>query len=317
MTRHGMAAAVVASALWLGAITAANADEPVQRFEKDVVEVAPGPHGITHIVVDNRLGDVRVEGHDGDGVVIHAFKRGPDDAALDRLKVSLVPDPQGPVRIGTRLAVGPEFSPLPAGAVRLDLVIEAPRKATVQATVWNGRLAVVSMDNGADLQANRGDVEVKNCSGRIVTSIAVGRQQFEEVVGDIEAQGLRGDLDLQVVRGQHLDAMVHRGHVVGRKIRARNVSIRVTHGNITFTGAILDGGEYSFATYHGDVEVGFAQGPPVRVAAQSRSGDVKLPAILRPATQSDGWVTGEYHHAGAAANIHMVTAVGAIRVSTF
>jgi DUF4097 and DUF4098 domain-containing protein YvlB len=229
----------------------------------------------------------------------------------------LIPDPQGPVRIGTRLAVSPELAPLPAGSVRIDLVIQAPRGAAVEAVVWNGQLTVVSMDNGADLHVNRGDVAVKNCSGHIVTSIAVGSQQFDEVVGDIDAQGLTGNLEMQVVRGRHLEATVHRGHVVGRQIRTRNVAIRVTDGDISFSGTLIEGGEYHFTTYHGDVEVAFTRGAPVKVAAHSRSGDVKLPSALRPASQSDGWVTGEYHHSAAPAIIQMATAIGAIRVASF
>ena len=301
----------------------AMAEEPagdagkVGVFERDVVEVAPGRVPISFVTVDNRLGDVRVEGHDGDGIIIHAFKRGPDNAALDRLKVSLVPDPEGPVRIGTRLASSGELAPLAAGSVRIDLVISVPRGAGVKAQVWNGRLAVASVDQGAELRANDGEIEVRNCSGRISTSIAVGKQQFAEIVGDIDAQGINGDLSLDLVRGQRLAATVHHGDVVGRKVHSRNVSIFVTQGNITFAGGLQPGGKYRLTTYRGNIEVRFANQTPVRVAARSRDGDVKLPSALRPASQDDGWVTGRMSGRGAAATMDLATAIGAVRVATF
>ena len=285
-------------------------------FEKDVVEVGPGTVPISFVIVDNRMGDIRVEGHSGKSIIIHAFKRGPDNAALDRLKVTLVPDPNGPVRIGTRLATGTESQPLAKGAVRIDLVIRAPSSAGVKAEVWNGKLQVASMDNGAELRANEGEIDVRNCSGRILTRIANGDQHLAEIVGDVEAQGLTGDMELDVVRGKHLTASLHQGDVTGRKIRSRNVAIRVTKGSVSFHGELVVGGSYSITTYQGNVEVKFG-GAPINVRARARRGDVKLPPALRPATDEDGWVSGHQRRAGAPAMIHLATTVGNIRVATF
>ena len=41
---------------------------------------------------------VAFEGHDGPGIIIETHKHAPDEDALERLRVSLVPDPDGTVR---------------------------------------------------------------------------------------------------------------------------------------------------------------------------------------------------------------------------
>lgn len=283
-------------------------------FEKGVVEVQPADVPFDLVRVENTLGDVRIEGHDGDEIIIHTFKRGPNDAALDRLKVSLVPDPAGPIRIDTRLETGKESQPLPAGSVRIDLLIRAPRTAAVEAEVWKGKLQVAHMENGAELRANQGELAVEHCSGRIVAHTARAKQVFREIVGDIDAQGIIGDMDLRVVRGQRLDAMVHEGSVIGRAIRSRQVTIGVMKGSVSFHGAVMPGGSYRVAVYSGNVEVKLLESTPLAIRARARKGVVDLPAALKPATARDGWVTGQHQSAKSPADMQLATHVGNISV---
>jgi len=312
----GAVCAVLTGAAWNAAAqTADQRAEPQDGvFEKGVVEVEPADVPFSFVSVDNRLGDVRIEGHDGDEVIIHTFKRGPNDAALDRLKVSLVPDPSGPMRIGTRLETGQESRPLPAGSVRIDLLIRAPRSAGVKAEVWNGKLEVANMDNGAELRANQGELAVEHCSGRIAAHTARGTQSFKEIVGDIDAQGVIGDMELRVVRGQRLDASIHEGNLVGRGIRVRQVAIGVMKGSVSFHGEVVLGGSYRIATYSGNVEVKLAKRSPVTVRARARKGEVNLPKALKPASQEDGWVTGQHRQTRSPAVMHLATNVGNIQV---
>ena len=90
------------------------AAEPV--VERDVVELSPAKGArIERLEIDNRLGDVRIEGHDRDSISIIAVKRAPDQETVERLKVSLIPDPNGPVSISTALLAGKESRPIAAG----------------------------------------------------------------------------------------------------------------------------------------------------------------------------------------------------------
>ncbi len=275
---------------------AAPEREATGVYERDAVEVAPADQVSFELVdIDNRLGDVRVEGHDGASVMIFAFKRAPDDDSLDRLKVSLIPSPAGPVRIGTSITTANEARPLRAGTVKIDLVVRAPRGARVRAQVWNGTLTVTGMDAGAELIANRGNIAVRHCSGTIVSHSARGSQRFNEVVGTVDAQGMFGDLDFQLVRGESLDASTHEGDIAGSRIHARHVALRATRGDVRFAGTLLVGGSYRLSTYQGNVEVQLARlvRTPVRVVSRAPRGAVRAPAGVRLVRAAGGAMVAE------------------------
>jgi putative adhesin len=264
-------------------------------FERDAVELSPAKGvRITAVAIDNRLGDVRIEGHDGKGVVILAYKRATDDETLDRLKVSLIPEPDGPVRIATAIApAGGELRAIPAGSVRIDIVIRAPRNARVDARVWNGVLELVDMDNGAELDANEGAIRVNNVSGGVIAHAAAADQRFASIFGELETQGIIGDVDLDSVRGDRLEASVHQGSITGRRLVARHVDLRTTDGDIRVSGEAVIGGHYRVASVHGDVEVTFAARGPLRVWARSRDGTVTTTGAISRVEQ-DGAVTAEW-----------------------
>ncbi len=285
-------------------------------FERSVVEVAPSKGPIDQLVIDNRYGDVRVEGHDGDTVVIHAFKRAADDAALERLKVSLVADPSGALRIGTRLAEGREGAAVAAGSIRIDLVVQAPRDAAVSATLFKGAVQVRGMENGADLRTEEGEIDVRNSSGRITTHTARGKQQFSEIVGELEAAGQIGDLQLEMIRGKRLQAMLHQGTVMGRRISSRNLTIWVTRGDIRIEGVAAAGGSWRLMTHNGNVEVRLAPSAAVALRARARSGQVNLPSALRAARRDDqGWTVASNAARARAAMLELAANVGNIAVS--
>ena len=130
----------------------AFADEDDGGFlvERDNVEIAPAPQvKIESLAIDNRLGDIQVIGRDQPGISLAVVKRAPDEDSLDRLKVNLVPDPSGVVRISSSLLIGREARPIAAGQVRIDIKIFAPRSVAVQAKAWNGKLGVTGVDAGA------------------------------------------------------------------------------------------------------------------------------------------------------------------------
>ena len=301
----------------LAAMAGAAAAEPGVE-ERDVVELAPakGQH-VGKIAIDNRLGDVRIEGHDRDAIVIIAVKRAPDRETLERLKVSLVPDPSGPVSISTALLAGKEAKPIPAGAVRIDLVIMAPRSAPVEARVWKGRIGIKGVDAGAELTAVDGDIDVEQVSGAVSTESSHGHHSFAQVFGAIDAHANVGDLDLNVVRGDRLDAVVQKGHVVGRKVRVRDVSIRVTRGDIDLSGEALAGGRYQIASYWGNVQVRLGKKIPMRVRAHARVGLVTLPRRFRRHDADGAIVTGDAGSGRSPADLDLRTRVGVITVADF
>lgn len=285
-------------------------------YERDVVEVAPAKP-VTLLAVDNRLGDVRIQGHDSDKVVISAFKRARDKQTLERLKVTLVPGNAGPVRIATSLSTGREARPIPSGSVKVDLHILAPRSARVDARVWNGHLEVISMENGAELSSNRGRIGVKNASGAITTHSTAGEQIFEEIFGSLDAQSIAGRMDMAIVRGRRLHARVHDGRIDGRKVRVHELSLRTTKGDIRLRAQALAGGRYEIGTFSGNIEVEFVSSAPLDIRARSVRGKVRVPKKMAARMGERGrYVAAASAGKGTHAVISLRSRVGTIQLAT-
>lgn len=265
--RAGLAIALLAVA------TPAVADEPGRRdpgvFEDDRVEVAPARQPISAVTVDNPLGDLRIEGHDGPGLVILSTKRAPDDGALDRLRVSLIPDTDGTMRIVT--AIDPTGPAVSRSQVRIDLVVRAPRGARIDGRVRDGRLELANMDAGGELDTARGPIIVRNVSGPIYARSLAGAQHFVEVFGTVDAQAISADVSMDTVRGERLVATVHKGRIQGHHIRARHIELRTTEGDIGLDGELVLGGTMAVASVGGAIDVRLRAGGGLRVRADGRT----------------------------------------------
>jgi hypothetical protein len=270
--RAARMSAVVAVALSWAAPAVAE-QEQVGEFEFSPMQDL----AIRSVDVENFLGDVKIEGHDRNVIAISFRKQAPDPETLDRLKVAFTPDPRGAVTIATSLGTGPEARPVPAGSIRVDLVVKVPRATRPRVSVWKGEVGVRGVDNGAEVSANEGDIEVRHVSGAISTRTAQGHHQFAEVVGaTIDASAVEGDMDLDAVGGDRLRAVVHRGHVSGRKVRFREITVRTTRGDIRLEAEVQSGGRYRLVSYQGNVELVLSGDRPARVAAETARGQVTI-----------------------------------------
>ena len=282
------------AALLLPALPALADEEAGFLVERDNVEIAPARQVEIHAIdIDNRLGDIQVIGRDQPGISLAVVKRAPDEDALDRLKVNLVPDPSGVVRISSALLIGREARPIAAGQVRIDIKIFAPRAAAVRAKAWNGKLGVTGMEAGATLAAHDGDIAVTNVKGPVTTISTRGRQRLTGVAGVVSADDTYGDLALDTISGDALAARVHRGSVTATHIRSQVVSITTTFGDIQFRGELLAGGRYELRSYQGNVDAR-AQGS-FTVDARSRDGRIAPEVELRDAQRPEiGRLLGSY-----------------------
>ncbi len=279
--------------------------------ERDNVEIAPAPQVKLHTLeIDNRLGDIIVIGRDAPGISLSVVKRAPDEETLERLKVNLVPDPRGVVRISSALLVGQELSPVAAGTVRVDIQIYAPRAVATRARAWNGKLGVTGMRNGADLMAHDGDIVVTNVTGPVQTTSMRGRQQLTDVVGSVRADDTYGDLALDSIRGDSLAARVHRGTVTATRIHSRSVAITTTFGDIHFRGELLAGGRYELRSYRGNVHA--RTSGAFRVEAYSRDGAVEPVVELGGSSRDGGRLMGSWGASETPAYLLMSSTAGRV-----
>lgn len=301
---HALGAVLaVGLGLGLGAAPAA-AQAPGHDDESDVVEraeltVGPSRRPIRAVVVDNALGDVRVEGHDGDQVTIISVKHAPDVDTLERLRVTLVPDPDGTVRLTTALGDGRERPPASLAMLRIDLTIRVPRSARVDGRVSSGRLEVKNVDGGAELDAGAGTIHVENVAGRVQARSVDGDQQFQTVFGDLDAHAVDADLELDTIRGRFLTAQIHSGSIEARRVASRDVRLLAIDGDIHVDADTADWrqrGSIIVSSLRGDVDVSVRATVRLKVRARA-GGDVVLAGAMTRAGNAR-WIEGQFGAAG-------------------
>ncbi len=283
----GLALAGVASA-----DPAPKASPKSGLVEHSRLEVAPGGQPIKQLTIENPLGDVKIEGYDGQSIQIETRKQAPDEDALDRLRVSLIPNPDGTVRIMTTADGGKEVRPLSRGAVRIDLVIRAPRDARIDAAVSAGSLEVINMDAGGDLDTASGPISVRNVSGSVSTHSMSGATSLTQVFGSVDAQTLTSDLDLDTIGGERLIASASHGKIAGRRVRSRDVELTTVDGKIVLEAEASLRGRMVIASLRGDVDVKLRRHGVVVVRA--RGAKLNLGSSMASAKAAkDGWVEGQ------------------------
>jgi len=254
--------------------------------ERARLSIEPAGHAITRLSIENPLGDVKVEGYDGTAIQIETHKLAPDDDALDRLHISLVPNPDGTVAIRTTADGGKEVRPVARGAVRIDLVIRAPRDARIEAAVGSGKLELINMDAGGDLDTGSGPISVRNVQGEVMTHSVSGMTRLAQVFGSVDAQTLSSDLDLDTIGGDRLVASVHHGRIDGRRVRARDIELTTTEGKIMLEAEAALRGHLVVSSFKGDVDVQLRQHGAILVRAHGTRVDLGAPVR----TQPNGWV---------------------------
>jgi hypothetical protein len=258
--------------------------------ERARLSIEPAGHAFTHLSIENPLGDVKVEGYDGTAIQIESHKFALDDDALDRLHISLVPNPDGTVSIKTTADGGKEARPVLRRQLRIDLLIRAPRNARIEAAASSGALEVINMDAGSDLDTASGPISVRNVQGEVLTHSVSGLTRLVQVFGSVDAQTLASDLDLDTIGGDRLFASVHHGRIEGRRVRVRDIELTATEGQILLEAEAALRGRLLVSAFKGDVDVQLHRHGAVMVRAQGTKVDLGAPMQPRP----NGWVESSF-----------------------
>jgi hypothetical protein len=280
--------------------------------ERARLEIQPAGHPFKHIAIENPLGDVRVEGYDGTSIQIETRKQGPNEEAIDRLRVSLVPNPDGTVRMKTTADASPELSKLSRDQVRIDLIVHAPRDARIEAVSSAGALEVVNMDAGGDLDTASGQINVRNVAGEVSTHSVSGATSLAQVFGTVDAEILANNLDLDSIGGEKLVASVDHGTINGRRIRSRNIELTTMDGRIVMEGEASLRGRLIISSVKGDIDVKLRRNGVLVV--RGRAAKVNLGATSK--TRQDGWVEtqlGELQAGVAPALVEMRSPLGMVQ----
>ena len=280
-------------------------------IEHSRVELAPAGQAFKQLVVDNPLGDVRIEGYDGHGLMIETHKHAPDDDTLERLRVTLVSNPDGTVRIATSADGGPELRKIARSQVQIDLVIHAPRNVRFEAMVSAGKLGVVNMDAGGELDTSSGPIDVVNVQGELLTHSISGATSLAQVFGSVDAQTISSNVDLDSITGDRLVASATKGRIAGRRVLSRDVELTTTDGKIMLETEASLRGHLVVSSLRGDIEIKLRRHGAVRVRARGAKVDLGTPI----AAQSDGWVQDTFGQGDHPALVELRSRWGSVRLT--
>jgi hypothetical protein len=305
-----MRRALLLVAVLAGTASADPADKDKGVVERSRVDVAPAASAFKQLQIDNPLGDVRVEGYDGTAIRIETRKHAPDEDTLDRLRVSLVPNPDGTVRITTTADASRESKPVPRSGVRIDLIIRAPRDAHVDATVAAGKLEIENMYGGGELDAASGPISVRNVSGELVTHSVSGPTSLAQVFGSIDAATVSADMDLDTISGEKLIASTSsHGRIAGRRVRSREIELTTTDGRIVLEAEVALHGHVTVASMRGDVDVRLHRHGAVLVRGLGTKVDLGQAAR----EQADGWLQAAIGQSEQPALVEMRSHYGTVQ----
>lgn len=251
-------ALALAGVAWPALSSAQPAAAPVETpiphvAERSQLDVAPSTAAFSSLAIDNPLGDVRIEGHDGTAVTIETHKRAPDDESIDRLRVSLVPGPDGALRLATAVDTPKGARPVVKGAMRIDLVVRAPRDLRFSARVGSGRLEVSGMEAGGEVDAASGPIALRKISGAVIARSISGPVTLSEIFGSIDAETVSAAVQLDSIAGESLFASAHKGAISGRRVRARTIELVTTIGDIDLEGELGLRGKVQLSSLRGNV----------------------------------------------------------------
>lgn len=277
MIARSVVLAAVIGSLQLGEAAADTLANVVEKARLDLQPVGGRP--FKKITIDNALGDVVVEGYDGAAIIIETKKTAPDDEALERLRISLVPNGDGSVRLTTTADRDKENKPLPRSQVRIDLKIRAPRDARIEATAGSGTLTLSNMDAGGDLDTASGPIRVKNVAGELSTHSVSGATTLTTVFGSVDSATLQSDLELDSISGEKLVASANHGKIAGRRVRSREIELTTGDGKIVLEAEATLRGRVLVSSIKGDVDVRLRRrGAAVTVRARGAKVDFGVPA---------------------------------------
>ena len=279
--------------------------------EKSRLELQAPAKGYKALAVENQLGDVRIEGHDGNGIVIETHKHAPDDEGLDRLRISLVPDPDGTVRISTHADPSPESKSVPRSAVSIDIVIKAPRKARLDVAVGSGKLEVVNMDAGGELDSASGAISVKNVGGELYSHTVSCHLSIAQAFGSVDAATLSSDMELDGIAGQKLFASANQGTIAGRRVRSRDIELTTTTGRIMLEAEAGLRSHIVVSSLRGDIDVKVRRQPQSALIVRGRGTKVDLGAST--VGQVGNWQEVKFGTGGEAGLVELRASVGSVR----
>jgi DUF4097 and DUF4098 domain-containing protein YvlB len=105
------------------------------------------------------------------------------------------------------------------------------------------------------------------------------------VFGSLDASTVSSDLDLDSIQGQKLVASASEGKIAGRRVRAREIELTTTSGNIVLEAETALRSRVVVSSLRGDVDVKLRRNGAVLLRGRGKKLDFGVAAQ----TQLNGW----------------------------
>ena len=197
-----------------------------------VIEIEPVPgHPFKELAIENPLGDIRVEGHDGDGITVETWKFASRRGRARSAARVARPEP------GWHGAPDDDRRRRPRGQAGLALGSahrrRDPRAAQRPHRCRRRRAASSSWPTStpaASSTRRRARSRSTTCRASWSRTPCRARRRSREAFGSIDAATVSSDLVLDTISGDRLVASASKGQIDGRRVRSREIELTTTDG---------------------------------------------------------------------------------------
>jgi hypothetical protein len=163
-----------------------------------------------------------------------------------------------------------------------DFEVTVPPYMDVDLRGNYGDITVVGTRADIMVETNEGEVDVRGGDGFISLRSVEGTVQLEGARGRIDMSSVDGDVEIRGVSGEITVESVD-GDIGLTDIRARSVIATTVDGDVTFDGAIQEGGRYELSTHDGDIRARVPSGANATVTVSTYEGEFEtnFPIVLR------------------------------------
>jgi hypothetical protein len=249
-----------------------------QKFEEKFAKTVPLSK-TGQLYLSNVSGEIEVLTWKDAQVKIEAFKTSKADT-LDKAKENAAKVTIEVTNEADRVSVETKYPKRTGGFwggdsinVSVDYKVWIPEQAAVEVKSVSGDVKVAPIGGAAKVKCVSGNVDLGGAAGADVDLVSgdltlaniAGDAYLKAVSGNIEASGVKGSVEVEAVSGD-----IQLLNVSG----AQTINAKSVSGNITYTGALNEGGRYEIKTHSGDVRMVIPAGSAFELEANTFSGDI-------------------------------------------
>ncbi len=175
-------------------------------------------------------------------------------------------------RHGDVLSLRTEAERGPATIVDLQLTVPAALNLAIAG--WHTPVTIEGVAGEVEVETLEGSIDIRGGSGRVIAQATNGEVVIHGARGRVEAAAVAGTVRVVDCSGEIFAETVS-GNLVLENIVASTVEAGTVSGNVSFAGAIEDGGRYAFGAHSGRIELYLPPGVNASVTTASLTGSVQ------------------------------------------